>query len=320
MCAQSRLAPSRALDTAVLFLVFNRLDTTMLVFREIQKARPPRLYIACDGPRDCQPTERNTVNEIRTYLLNNVDWPCEVKTLFSEVNLGCAMACTGAINWFFTHEEMGIILEDDCLPDISFFQFCEDMLRKYENDTRIWHVTGMNPIPNCIESNKYTYTKDCGIWGWATWRRAWKHYDVNMRKWGEDEIRSAVLSYYPREQKAYAKNIFNGIYNKALRNEVDGWDYQWFFTIASQSGLSVTPEANLVSNIGFGHPEAVHTTDPYHVLVTLPRGKMIFPTQSNTYVIANVDLDHAIFRIHNPNLLFRARRKAMRILRKLKWA
>jgi len=132
------------LNTAVLFLVFNRLDTTTQVFEEIRKAQPPRLYVASDGPRDSRENEQTVVDEVRDFILANIDWPCEIHRLFRDKNLGCKTAVSSAIDWFFEHEESGIILEDDCLPDPSFFRFCEEMLVKYDTDERIMHVTGIN--------------------------------------------------------------------------------------------------------------------------------------------------------------------------------
>ena len=136
--------PPHPLNTAVLFLIFNRLDTTKQVFEAIRQAKPPRLYIAADGARSSREGEAEKVQAVREYIIQNIDWECEVKTLFREQNLGCKYAVSGAIDWFFENEEMGIILEDDCLPSQSFFWFCEELLERYKDDMRVWHIGGSN--------------------------------------------------------------------------------------------------------------------------------------------------------------------------------
>ena len=138
--AKSEFIPPHPLNTAVLFLVFNRPDTTRQVFEAIRKAKPPRLYVAADGPREDHPGEDEKVREIRDYVMNNIDWDCEIKTLFRDKNLGCKYAVSGAITWFFENEEMGIILEDDCLPSQSFFWYCEELLKKYKDIDTIMHI------------------------------------------------------------------------------------------------------------------------------------------------------------------------------------
>ena len=152
--------PPYPLKTAVLFLIFNRLDTTKQVFEEIRKAKPPRLYIAADGPRENKEGEKEKVGAVRKYVLENIDWNCEVKTLFRDKNLGCGKAVSQAITWFFENEEMGIILEDDCLPSQSFFWFCEKLLKKYNKEKRIMLITGTSYLFNEIERKEDYFFQD----------------------------------------------------------------------------------------------------------------------------------------------------------------
>lgn len=162
-------------NSAILLLIFNRLDTTQLVFEAIQKVKPPRLYIASDGARIDKLSEDSLVGDVRNYVINNIDWDCEVKTLFREENLGCKLAVSGAISWFFQNEGHGIILEDDCLPDHSFFRFCEEMLLKYSDDERIGMISGDNfQFGGSQVEDSYYFSRYPHIWGWATWKRAWK--------------------------------------------------------------------------------------------------------------------------------------------------
>ena len=172
----------KPLNIAVLFLVFNRLDNTKQVFEAIRQSKPPRLYIAADGARKVKDGEEKKVKSVRDYILSNIDWKCEVKTLFQDQNLGCKMAVSGGIDWFFENEEMGIILEDDCLPSIDFFIFCEEQLNRYKEDLRIGHICGCNFQGNIKRGESdYYYSKLTHVWGWASWRRVWQHYDINMK-------------------------------------------------------------------------------------------------------------------------------------------
>ncbi len=247
--------PPGPLNTAVLFLVFNRPDTTRQVFEAIRQAKPPRLYVAADGPRPNRPAEDERCEEVRR-IATNVDWPCEVKTLFREANLGCKMGVTGGINWFFEHEEEGIILEDDCLPDLSFFWFCEGLLAHYRQDSRIGMIGGTRMADAVYEGDaSYSYSRLVQIWGWATWRRAWLKYDLEMNKWPLFKKMKGFDSF--GVDKGVAKYLA-ATYQRAFEKKVDTWDYQWSFTCVSEAMLTIFPKNNLIKNIGFG-VDATHT-------------------------------------------------------------
>ena len=251
----NKFIPPHPLNTAVLFLVFNRLDTTKQVFEAIRQAKPPRLYIAADGARELKVGEAEKVKAVRDYVMSNIDWECEVKTLFREQNLGCKYAVSGAIDWFFENEEMGIILEDDCLPSQSFFWFCEELLEKYKDDMRVWNIGGYKPPDIIGDEFSYTFSIFPQIWGWATWRSRWKYYDVNISVYRENK--NIVLEY-----EYFKKNHQNISRMKSLDNiiagKVDTWDSQWNFTLRSNHALSIKPNKNLIQNIGFG-ADATHT-------------------------------------------------------------
>lgn len=249
--------PSKPLETAVLFLVFNRLDTTMRVFETIRKAKPPRFYVAADGPRKSRPDESEKVKSVRAYVLKNIDWPCEVKTLFREKNLGCKLAVSGAITWFFDNEDQGIILEDDCLPSQSFFWFCEELLEKYKNDSRIGQICGFNPVTDrLIADESYLFSKFGPIWGWASWKRAWKNYDVKMSEWPLIKSRKLLDCITDSKlEKLWRIQVFDSVYN----NDLNTWDFQWSFYKLINNELSVIPAKNLIVNIGFGH-DSTHTS------------------------------------------------------------
>lgn len=241
------------LKTAVLFLVFNRPDTTAQVFKAIRQTRPPRLYVAGDGARDGLEGEAEYVAEVRN-IATAVDWPCEVKTLFREKNLGCKSAVSSAINWFFEYEEQGIILEDDCLPSQSFFWYCEELLNSYEKEERVCSISGSLRKLNKIDGDNEIYkSRFFNMWGWATWRRQWEMYDVNY--FVNNEFDEGVYNiFYDKKVKCYWRRIFNGMKN----HKTDTWDYQMFFLAFSRLQYTIYPKYNMVKNIGFGN-KATHT-------------------------------------------------------------
>jgi hypothetical protein len=251
-----------SLSTPILFLIFNRLDTTKQVFSKIRQIQPLRLYIAADGYRpECQ-GEAEKIQEIRDYVIDQIDWDCEVKTLFREQNLGCRIAVSTAIDWFFLHEPEGIILEDDCLPTQSFFFFCQTLLEHFRNDTRVMHISGNN-FQSSKQTNSYSYlfTKYGGIWGWASWRRAWQHYDRDMKNWLEVKHNNLIDYVYDDwAEKMYWTNIFD----RVVKGIPNTWDYQWLYARWMQHELSIAPAVNLVSNIGFG-ADATHTSYNNHL-------------------------------------------------------
>jgi len=237
------------LKTAVLFLVFNRLDTTKQVFETIRQAKPPRLYVAADGPRASRPDDVEKVRNVRDYIMGNIDWKCDVKTLFRSENLGCKMAVSSAITWFFEHEEMGIILEDDCLPDQSFYSFCEKMLEAYKNENTIGMIAGMNYLFNRVKmSESYFFSRYYPIWGWATWRRAWKLYNINISKWQSPEMEKQLKTIY---KDGNVVRFFKQMFENVASAKIDTWDIQWVYTCIFHNLQCIAPKYNLVSNIGF---------------------------------------------------------------------
>lgn len=244
------------LETPVLFLVFNRPDVTAEVFAAIRKAQPKQLFVAADGPRLSREEEAGKCKEVRDLIINGVDWECEVKTLFREENLGCKMAVSGAITWFFENVEEGIILEDDCVPDLSFFTYCSLMLERYRNETKVMHVSANYYNKAKKQNSNYYYSHNLEIWGWATWRRAWQLYDVNMGTF--DPIKNEQI-FQKRYKKEAERKYWLNYFKMAFENKIDTWDYQWVYCVAINGGMATTPYVNLVSNLGF-RADATHTT------------------------------------------------------------
>ena len=278
--------------SAVLFLVFNRPESTRKVFDAIRAARPTKLYVAADGPRSSRPGEAKLCSEVREIAVS-VDWPCEVKTLFRDGNLGCRAGVSTGISWFFSHEEEGIILEDDVLPISTFFPFCDELLELYRNDPRISMISGSNLISNYFTpGHSYFFSRYTHIWGWASWRRAWQHYDVTMAQWprwrdGHSlEAISGGRSMFTR----HWRSIFDAVYD----GRVDTWDYQWTFAIWQMGGLTVLPAVNQTDNLGFG-ADATHTTDaaPQYVVASRP-ALLKWPLAHPNVVKRNVQADQLI--------------------------
>lgn len=243
--------------SAVLFLVFNRPDTTKKVFDTIRQSKPSRLYIAADGPRPDVPGERAKTSAVRR-IVSNIDWPCEVSTRFNDENLGCKRAVSSAIDWFFEHEEEGIILEDDILPDPSFFPYCDALLEKYRDDKSVATISGCNFIDNHIDlDTSYFFSRYCHIWGWATWRRSWNLYDVNMRNW-PDWSHDGGLKKISDGSPNFV-NYWRAIFQNVYIGAVDTWDFQWIFRCWKHDSVTILPTRTLVENIGFGDG-ATHTT------------------------------------------------------------
>lgn len=258
----------------VLFLVFNRLDTAARVFAEIRKACPPRLYIASDGPRPDKDGEAQRVEAVRRYILDRVDWPCEVQTLFREKNLGCRLAVSEGISWFFSCEPMGMVLEDDCLPAPDFFRFCDDMLVRYADQDEVMAISGSNILGYHCRESDYFASDMGGIWGWASWRRAWAHYKVDVTA---DFTEESWKSIGARLNNATLTRTLREIMQKDLIDKTPStWDYQWLFIRMLHGGITLVPNVNLISNIGF-NVESTHTADDAHPLSELPCGNL--PTE-----------------------------------------
>lgn len=235
------------MHTAILFLIFNRPEITQRVFEQIRIARPARLYIACDGPRNDQLLDVLQVKKTRE-VVKNIDWPCKVLHLYRQSNLGCKVAVRSAIDWFFESEEEGIILEDDCLPASDFFTFCAKMLKKYRHAQRVMMISGTNYLSLSTYTDKsYFFSEYFAIWGWATWKRAWQKYESNMASW---PVRRASGFMAKKYSEKFQQRYFTHLFDQVYTGNIDTWDIQWFYTCLKNSGVALVPSVNLISNIG----------------------------------------------------------------------
>ena len=238
------------LETPVALFIFNRPDLTARVFAAIAAQKPRRLLVVADGPRD--EAERARCGQARAVV--DVDWECEVERLYSHGNLGCKARVSSGLDWVFERASEAIVLEDDCLPSASFFGFCAEMLERYRDDERVMHISGNNFVPLSDASADYGFSKYVHVWGWASWRRAWRHYDVEAARW--PEVRADILASCA---DAFERRYWNRALESVFLGELDTWDYQWALACWIQNGLAITPRVNLVSNLGF-RADATHTT------------------------------------------------------------
>ncbi|HJY98755.1 MAG TPA: hypothetical protein VJ227_03505 [Patescibacteria group bacterium] len=269
----------------ILFLIFNRPAETKTVFAEIRKARPTHLFIAADGPRSGVSGEKEKCEAVRK-ITENIDWRCDVKRLYRKNNLGCKRAISGALGWFFQNVKEGIILEDDCLPDKSFFRYCEELLIKYRNNKNIGVIGGNNFSRNPKLPDSYYFSLYPQMWGWATWRRVWKNYDIAMKKWPRLGGNNWLNGLFPVSAQA---TYWWSIFDSTFRGKVDTWDYQWVFSSFINGYLNITPNVNLVRNIGFGD-QATHLRKT-RLEYSRKTNRMMFPMRHPDRVVRNLNAD-----------------------------
>jgi len=275
------------ITTPVVLIIFNRPDLTERVFARIAEAKPEKLFVIADGPRSKEEEEKC---KLARAIIDKVDWDCDVLTNFSETNMGCGLRVVSGLDWVFSQVEEAIILEDDCLPTASFFSFCQVLLQYYRNDTRIMHISGNNFQGGKSRTNySYFFSKYTLSNGWASWRRAWKYFDFDIKTWSEFK-ESNMIKYVcddPYEQRRFL-DIF-----EADKGKKSIWDAQWLYACWSQSGLSVIPNSNLVSNIGY-RSDATHTRNPNNPYANLPTSD-IWQIKHPHFVMINKEADEYTF-------------------------
>jgi hypothetical protein len=265
---------ANAFDIPVLLVMFNRPEQTQQVFEAIRRQRPQQLFVCADGPREGHPTDAVQTQRCRA-LVQHIDWPCQVQYLFREKNLGCKLAVSGGITWFFEQVDMGIILEDDCLPDDSFFTFCREMLLMYKDDERVMHVSG-NSFQLGLERGNasYYFSRQPFIWGWATWRRAWAKYDISLNDY------PALL-----HNEEFVQYIDNKAIEETYEGNLNTWDSQWHCSIFKHTGYCISPNTNMVVNLGFSETTATNTQIKPKWLKDSQFGAMALPLKHPAKVI-----------------------------------
>jgi hypothetical protein len=310
MYTSDSLHLAEAFQVPVVFMVFNRPGTTQRVFDTIAAARPAKLLLIADGPRQNKEGEAEACRQVRD-IVSHVDWPCEVFTNFAEDNLGCQERIISGLNWVFSLVEEAIILEDDCLPDSSFFPFCEELLKKYKDDRRIAYICGSNLVERYgSTADSYFFSRLGGIWGWATWRSEWQRYDRYLSGWPQMKARRSLAEIFDEPRVVdYWTSIFDAMYED---RGPDTWDHQWFFTNLSNNSLTIVPKTNLIANIGFGD-DATHTTEIDERFI-LSASSMEFPLKHPSDLIPRRSLDRPrVLDMLPPSFLKSIPRKIRRV-------
>lgn len=297
--------------TPVLFLIHRRPQLTARSFAAIRQARPEHLLVAADGPEDdalCQETRR--------LVKEGIDWPCNVQTRFSATRLGCSNAVSQALDWAFAEHERVIVLEDDCLPEPSFFCFCTELLAHYQDDERVMQICGSNLSGHAAQDGcSYYSSRFATIWGWASWRRAWKQYDVTLQRWMEQGSKAGLEAACRFQgEAAWRKELYDG----ASTGAIDTWDIAWEFAQQNCNGICLIPSVNLISNLGWGL-EATHTHDVHDARACMKTSPIDFPLRHPCHLAAYNQADRSYFNHYcrRPSLLIRLGRKIVRILRRM---
>ena len=246
----------------VLILAFNRADLVIEAMKAIKEYKPERLYLECDGPRINRKGEKEAVEATRKAMIDAVDWPCEIKTLFREENLGCAHAVNNAITWFFEQEEYGVIVEDDIVVSQDFFRLCEDLLPRYRNVDKIMEISARNQSYRTDIDNTYVYAQCYHCWGWATWRRAWEKMDMTM-----SATKRMTIPYLVKRLGCFRGIMMYRYFNSAYRHlaTFNSWATRWYMSILDNDGYVIVPGVNLALNIGMdgGAHYEKDDKDPY---------------------------------------------------------
>ncbi len=283
------------MDKPLLLLLFNRPKETEILINRLRKIKPEKIYISQDGPRINFLEDQVLCKEVRN-VIQKINWKCEIKTRYLKFNLGCRSSVSSAIDWFFNFEDDGIILEDDCIPSKSFFNFCAQMLNKFKNSENIFTISGSNfQKDNFVGEGDYYFSKYAHCWGWATWRRAWKYYDDNMKFWSKLKNSETWTKLHPNKyEKKYWSKIFNLVYSK----KIDSWAYVWLASIWYLNGKSIIPNKNLIINIGFNE-KATNTVSSSNIdLVNLNFQEMSDILSHPKEVKINTKADNFVFNNH----------------------
>lgn len=301
-------------NTPVALIIFNRPQTAEKVFEAIRQAKPPKLFVIADGPRADKPDDVEKCAAARA-IIDRVDWDCEVFKNFSDVNLGCGKRPSTGIDWVFENVEEAIILEDDCLPDPTFFRFCQELLERYRDDERVMTICGLNvQFGHKRTDYSYYFSRYNHCWGWAGWRRAWKHFDYDIKLWPEVRDNDWLVDVLG---DARAAKVWTQTFQRTWDEKPDWWDFQWTLAMWLNSGLAILPDRNLISYIGYDRTESTHTyqdESPYHTLGVEP---MEFPLKHPPYVIRDTRADRFTentYYDYQPTFLKKVNRKLKKAL------
>ncbi|MDD3140283.1 MAG: hypothetical protein PHX08_15085 [Lachnospiraceae bacterium] len=244
------------LKTPIAYIIFNRLDCVQESFQCIKKIRPPKLYLISDGPRKEKPGESEKVEAVRSYVESQIDWPCDVKRIFAEQNMGCKYRIYSGLNWVFEQEEQAIILEDDCVPLDCFFQYCQELLDLYRDNEQVMMISSFNILHTQKSKESYFFSKFPSVWGWATWKSAWNKIDLEMSGWEQAKREGTVRYAYD----AVSYLTYKKVADNASKGKLQSWAVPWGFTRFIYHGVGIVPGGNMIRNVGYGRADATNTS------------------------------------------------------------
>jgi hypothetical protein len=298
------------MSSPVALFIFNRPNQTRKVFEVLRQIEPTKLFVVADGPRLDRHGEVEKCKETRS-IINKIDWECEILTNYSSVNLGCARRVSSGLDWVFGLVDEAIILEDDCVPHPTFFRYCDELLDRYRDDKRVMSVCGLSvPISSNRDNFSYCFSQYQRCWGWASWRRAWQHYDHNMQLWPQASKNNLLNDLLPNKQTIdFWHNKFQTVYD----DKIDSWAYRWMLACWLHRGLSILPNTNLIANVGVTS-DATHTVNDSFAS-QLTADAMSFPLQHPPYMVQNRQADLYIQRTrHSASLAYKVERKLKKLL------
>lgn len=305
-----------SLKSPILLIGFNRYDTIQVVFNMIKQAQPEKLYFAVDGARKGKKEEEDVIR-VRD-IIKQVNWACDVHTLFRENNVGCGKGPSEAISWAFENEDRLIVLEDDCVPSMSFFRFCDEMLEMYKDDERVNIISGRSHQSKSkyFDNQDYIFTHYAHTWGWATWKRVWNKFDLYMKDFPEWIARGGALNVLAtKEQGIRSNKAIRKIYDNIEKEVTHSWDSQWSYTRMKTGGLGIVPCKNLIQNIGdFGTHSQGHNKVNDMMAEEMPEVLRHPP-----FVVTNIGYEILHYKKHilglRKNLIIRAINKMFRIIK-----
>jgi len=286
----------------VLLVIFNRPNHTPRVVEALRLAKPAHLFVTADGPRPDHPEDIEKCHQARK-IATDIDWNCDVKTRFLDKNLGCGRAVSSGISWFFEHVEYGVILEDDCVPHPHFFPFCGELFERYADDKRIMGINGLAPYPARKHPYDYHFSQRFRCWGWGTWRRAWNHFSYDINTIDKTEFLEMVRTYYPF---SFHRQPRLRRFERVISGDLKTWAFRYEVARYAQNGLIITPERNLIKNIGFDR-SATHTKHANPVFANLEIHPLEFPLRHPPFVYADGRPERSLEKALHRSFSFKSR-------------
>jgi hypothetical protein len=304
------------MKTPIVLIIFRRPETTLKVFDQIRQVKPSKLFVISDAPRTDRPDESEQCEKTRA-IIDYVDWDCEIVKHYADTNLGPFRCIASGLDWVFSQVEEAIILEDDCFPDLTFFRFCEELLDYYRNDQRIIAISGDNfQLGHQRTEDSYYFSRYTHSWGWATWKRAWKYADMEMKAWPQVREQNLLKLILDNDREV---RYWDTMLQATYESKIVAWDYRWTLAAWLQNGLTILPNVNLISNIGFGEG-ATNTISTKNPWINLPTESMNFPLQHPEFIIRDSMADKftqdSVFK---PNFKFRLGRKLKKVFKNYKF-